>query len=196
MSLNSPPKNPHFNEQNILETLHPPDKDYGFMKIDEPKTPYEYTSAHEVEDEDDEGGQGQGQERASEELARRRSREEIDARLLAASLASAEEAMTKMTDDGDRRRPSEPSADEEDLRQLSPDERERRQKFEQKRKKHYNEFYAVKLAKQLMAEEDEEDPAGDGDHDHEERHEDSEGGSGDAKQEEKMEVDEKGASAL
>ena len=59
------------------------------------------------------------------------------------------------------RRISEPSADEEDLALLTPEERERRKSFEQKRKAHYNEFFAVKMARQLMQdnEDDEEDNA-------------------------------------
>ena len=48
------------------------------------------------------------------------------------------------------RRISEPSGDEEDLQLLSPEERDRRKSFEQKRKMHYNEYYAVKMARQLM----------------------------------------------
>ena len=46
---------------------------------------------------------------------------------------------------------------------LSPEDRERRKSFESKRKAHYNEFYAVKMARQLMEDEDEDDEDNDGD---------------------------------
>jgi len=121
-------KEPHFDESNILATLHPADKDYGFMKIDEPKTPYE---AYES-DGDDRG-------------------EDLDANLLAARI-------TAEGHKGPRpRRISEPSGDAEDLNLLSPDEREKRRSFESKRKKHYNEFHAVKMARALMNESEDED---------------------------------------
>merc|ERR1712061_627347 len=97
-------------------------------KIDEPKTPFE---AYESDGED--------------------GKEELDANLLAAKISAEGHKGPRP------RRISEPSADEEDLALLTPEERERRKSFEQKRKAHYNEFYAVKMARQLMQQEPEED---------------------------------------
>ncbi|KRZ67985.1 Protein phosphatase inhibitor 2 [Trichinella papuae] len=126
----------HFDEMNILATLHPPDKDYGFMKIDEPKTPYNYMSESESED-------------MPTESIRRVSLcdhptwdlEDLESRLTSKTHYSSADGGLEVDYDSDN------ESDEQKARRLA---------FEKKRKQHYNEFRAMKLARQLMTEEEEE----------------------------------------
>lgn len=97
------------------------------MKIEEPKTPF----AHY--EEGDSGDEHDG----------------LDADLLAKKIQLGGSELPKAL--------IEPEPEEESEEEISPEEREKRKLFEMKRKKHYNEFYAVKLARKLMQNDDDED---------------------------------------
>lgn len=116
-------KSAKFDELNVLQTYHPPDKDYGHMKVDEPKTPYNYVEPEDLD--------------------------QLDAELLAEKLRVAANAKSDSVSD-------EESSDEEDEPQTD-EQKQHKMEFERRRKAHYNEFEAIKLARKLIEEEDEDD---------------------------------------
>lgn len=138
-----------WDETNILQTFHPVNKDYGHMKIEEPKTPYSYCM------EDDEGqchsDTEMPQEIDAENLAKMI---EGKAGRLSASSSKSRFSFDRMDEDPD-------FADDDDDFELreneTEEERDKRREFEQKRKKHYNEYQMVKLARELLKDEDDEE---------------------------------------
>lgn len=128
-------KSQKWDEMNILATYHPADKDYGLMKIDEPSTPYNRM----VGDEDDEGAHSDSDGHSAP-----------TADDLASKIASAENVDPRFM-----REEEETSEDEEE--ELSAEEQAKRSQFQMMRKMHYNEGMNIKLARQLIANEDEED---------------------------------------
>jgi len=125
-----------FDEMNIIETLHPADKDYGHMKIEEPKTPFHY-----LEDE----GTGEGSGELCAGVDPDALRDGINSSLLTAARKASLQGDFEL-EDGNSDTDSEPEQSTEE-----------KKVFETKRKAHYNEYYAVKLARKLMEEDEGED---------------------------------------
>ncbi|XP_072897286.1 protein phosphatase inhibitor 2 [Hemitrygon akajei] len=124
-------KTQKWDEMNILATYHPEGKDYGLMKIDEPSTPYNRIVGG---DDDDEAAMSDSESNIN-----------ITAEILAKKLTAAEGINPKILE------PKEESSEEEE--ELTPEEQENKKQFEMKRKMHYNEGMNIKLARQLIAKE-------------------------------------------
>lgn len=119
-------KSAKFDELNVLQTYHPPDKDYGHMKVDEPKTPFNYIDPQLAE------------------------QDELDASLLSEKLKVAQETVRRASIH------AEESSDEEDVNETE-EQKSKRLEFEKRRKMHYNEAGAIKLARKLIEEEIEDE---------------------------------------
>ncbi|XP_060889696.1 protein phosphatase inhibitor 2 [Labrus mixtus] len=134
-------KSQKWDEMNILATYHPADKDYGLMKIDEPSTPYNRM----VGDDEDEGALSDSEGNGG-----------LAADDLASKLVAAEGAEPRfLMKEEDEEEEEESSEEEED--ELTPEEQAKKNHFKMMRKMHYNEGLNIKLARQLIASELEED---------------------------------------
>jgi len=124
-------KIPHFDEMNIIATYHPVDKDYGHMKIEEPKTPYALGDIIDEEMDTEHNN--------DEASAAGIDPDALVQRLNESSTPSPSSSRLHIN------RPVRRSID--DTTAVSPEELEHRKQFENHRKQHYNEFEVVRLHK-------------------------------------------------
>ncbi|XP_042339775.1 protein phosphatase inhibitor 2 [Plectropomus leopardus] len=157
-------KSTKWDEMNILATYHPADKDYGLMKIDEPSTPYNRM----VGDDDDEGALSDSDGHGG-----------LTADDLASKLVAAEGSEPRFMKEEEE---EEESSEEEE--ELTPEEQAKKKHFQMMRKMHYNEAMNIKLARQLIASELEEDEDAD-----EEMTDDTEEARQDTEETEEISVD-------
>ena len=134
---------------NILATYHPPDKDYGHMKIEEPKTPY---APNDLVDDDmdmEATKAGFDADALKQRSGRVRSLSLSRAHMIYSNLC-------RLNDSSDVPRVRHDSAarklSQDDIGQSSTDV-EHRQQFESHRKQHYNEFEVVRLRRKEIEDE-------------------------------------------
>ncbi|XP_053212994.1 protein phosphatase inhibitor 2-like isoform X2 [Panonychus citri] len=132
-----------WDEMNILQTLHPPGKDYGLMKIEEPKTPF----SHYKDTVD-------GEPISDDEEVASSSATNLDLQMVSEKI---KQGKAKILCDSSVDKEDDEDENESEPEELSEEEMKKRKEFEMKRKMHYNEFQAVKLARKLLEEDDDED---------------------------------------
>ncbi|TDH08662.1 hypothetical protein EPR50_G00099830 [Perca flavescens] len=158
-------KSQKWDEMNILATYHPADKDYGLMKIDEPSTPYNRM----VGEDEDEGALSDSDGHSG-----------LAADDLASKLVAAEGSEPRFMKEEEE----DEESSEEEAEDLTPEEQAKKTHFQMMRKMHYNEGLNIKLARQLIASELEEDEDED-----EEMRDDTEEAREDTEETEEISVD-------